>query len=79
MRPSRVVAPTVGCWLLLPGMGLRLGGGALGLGYTLGRDDTGHFQNTLKDVQSPTVAITTEDLAWTDLRTPEPAGSGTGR
>lgn len=38
---------------------------ALGLAYAFGRDNSGYFQDTLEDVRSPTVAVTTEDLALT--------------
>ena len=63
MKPGRVVALVVGCLLLLPGIGMLLGGGALGLAYAFGRDDAGYFDVTLDRLESSTVAITTEDIA----------------
>ncbi len=62
MRPSRVVALVVGCLLLLPGIGMLFGGGALGLAYAFGRGDDGYFDVTLDRLESTTVAITAGDI-----------------
>jgi hypothetical protein len=71
MRPSRIVALIIGCLLLLPGIGLLIGGGVLGIAYAAGRNDSGYFQSTLIDLHSPTAAITAETPALTtDLETP---------
>ncbi len=70
MRPSRIVALIIGCLLLLPGIGLLIGGGVLGIAYAAGRNDSGYFQSTLTDLHSPTAAITAETPALTtDLET----------
>ncbi|MDH3753809.1 MAG: DUF4389 domain-containing protein [Acidimicrobiia bacterium] len=61
MKASRVFAIILGVLLLLPGLGMLLGGGALTLAYAFGRDD-GYFEASLDRLQSPTVAITAEDL-----------------
>src|ERR1700712_510282 len=71
MKPGRIVALIVGCLLLLPGIGLLLGGGGLGLGYAFGRDDAGYFTITVPQLQSSTAAITAPSPAvTTDLGTP---------
>ena len=71
MRPTRIVALIIGCLMLLPGVGLLLGGGGLAIGYAVGRNDSGYFELTLNELQSPTAAITAETPALTtDLQTP---------
>jgi hypothetical protein len=70
MRPSRIVALIIGCLLLLPGIGLLIGGGVLGIAYAASRNDSGYFESTLIDLHSPTAAITAETPALTtDLET----------
>ena len=66
MRPTRIVALIIGCLMLLPGIGLLLGGGALAIGYAAGRNDSGYFELALDDLQSPTAAITAETPTLTD-------------
>ena len=69
MKPGRVVALVAGCLLLLPGIGLLLGGGALAAAYAFGRDDAGYINAPLTTVQSPSVAVTAGTLAMsTDLQ-----------
>ncbi len=71
MKPGRIIALIVGCLMLLPGIGLLLGGGGLGLGYAFGRDTAGYFSMTVSDLHSATAAITTPSPAvTTDLGTP---------
>jgi Domain of unknown function (DUF4389) len=65
MRTGRVIALVVGCLLLLPGIGLLVGGGALSVAYAVGRDDDGYFDVTIDRLESQTVAVTTEDLQFT--------------
>jgi Domain of unknown function (DUF4389) len=65
MKPRRVIAIVIGCLLLVTGIGLLLGGGGLGLGYAFGRDNAGYFNLTIDRIQSPTVAVTAEDVALT--------------
>ena len=71
MKSSRVVALVVGCLLLLPGIGLMLGGGGIGLGYAFGRDNAGYFELGVPQLQSSTPAITAPSpTVTTDLGTP---------
>ena len=73
MRPTRIVALIIGCLMLLPGIGLLLGGGGLAIGYAAGRNESGYFEATLNDLQSPTAAITAETPALTnDLQNARP-------
>ncbi len=65
MKPGRIVALVIGVVLILPGIGALLGGSALGLGYAFGRDDTGFFDASIDRLETPTVAITTEDVDLT--------------
>ena len=61
MRSRHVVALVIGCLLALPGLGMLLGGAALGGFYTLGRDAEGYFSTTQR-LQTNTVAVTIEDV-----------------
>ena len=61
MKPNRILALVVGCLLLLPGIGLLGGGIALGAAYAVDRQD-GYFSAQVDGLESPTVAITAEDL-----------------
>ena len=71
MRASRILAIVIGCLILLPGVGLLFGGGALAIGYLAGRNDAGYFEATMTDLHSPTAAITAGTPALTtDLQTP---------
>ncbi|WP_370324458.1 DUF4389 domain-containing protein [Euzebya sp.] len=62
MRPGRVVALVVGCLLVLPGIGMLLGGAALGVGVAAGRDDDGFVSADLDGVRSDGVAVTAEGI-----------------
>jgi len=62
MRPARVFSLIIGCLLLLPGLGMVAGGGAMGLGYAVARNDDGYFEIGLDRLQTPTVAIRSEDV-----------------
>ena len=62
MRPARIFALIVGCLLLLPGIGMVVGGGAMGIGYAVARNDDGYFEIGLDRLQTPTVAIRSEDV-----------------
>ncbi len=64
MSTKRVVALVVGCVLILPALGLLLAGGALAVGYTTQRDDDGYFDVTVDQLQTPTAAITGEDVKF---------------
>lgn len=64
LRPARIVSLVVGCLLVIPAFGLLFGGGALGLGYAFGRDDSGYFDVTLRRLDTETVAITADDVTF---------------
>jgi hypothetical protein len=64
-RTGRVIALVVGCLLLLPALASLLGGGALAIAYSVGRDSSGYFATRLDRVESPTVAVTTERVDFT--------------
>jgi hypothetical protein len=61
MRSRHIAALVIGCLLALPGIGMLLGGAALGGIYTFGRDDAGYF-STSQRLQTNTVATTIEDV-----------------
>jgi hypothetical protein len=62
MRPGRIVALVFGCLLLLPALGLLVGGVVIGAGYAFGRDDDGYFSTGTERLQTDTVAITSGDI-----------------
>ena len=57
-----LVALIVGCLLILPGLGLLLGGAGLAVTYAVGRDDAGYLSLTLPALTSQSPAITAEDI-----------------
>lgn len=65
MDAKRVIALVIGCVTILPALGMLLGGGALALAYATQRDDDGFFDATIDQLQSPTAAITAEDVDFT--------------
>jgi hypothetical protein len=70
VKTSRIVALIIGCLMLLPGIGLLIGGAALGIANAAGRNESGYFEATPIDVRTATAAITAETPALTtDLRT----------
>ena len=64
MSTKRIVALVIGCVLLLPALGMLLGGGALALVYATQRNDDGYLDVTIDQLQTPTVAITGEDVRF---------------
>lgn len=64
MSTKRIVALVVGCVLVLPALGMLLGGGALAIGYATQRNDDGYLDVTIDQLQTPTVAITGEDVRF---------------
>ena len=64
MSTKRVVALVVGCVLIIPALGMLLGGGALAIAYATQRDDGGYFDVTIDRLESPTVAVTGEDVKF---------------
>ncbi|MDV3223082.1 DUF4389 domain-containing protein [Intrasporangium sp.] len=62
MRSRHIAALVIGCLIAMPGIGMLLGGAALGGIYALGRDDAGYFNSSLRTVQTSTVAATIEDV-----------------
>ncbi len=72
MRPARIIALVVGCLLVVPGFAMMLGGAATGLAYGFGRDRDGYVSARIDQIESPTVAVTAEDLGFaTDPGTPD--------
>ncbi|MEO5833373.1 MAG: DUF4389 domain-containing protein [Nakamurella sp.] len=63
MKPGRVVALVIGCVMLLPGLGLLLGGAGLTAAYAFGRDDSGYLSAPSARVESASVAVTTQAFA----------------
>ena len=63
-HPARrhLVALIIGCLLILPGLGLLLGGAGVAGTYAFGRDDAGYLSMTVPTLRSPTSAITVEDV-----------------
>ncbi|HET8989240.1 MAG TPA: DUF4389 domain-containing protein [Humibacillus sp.] len=66
-HPARrhLAALIIGCLLILPGLGLLLGGAGVAGAYAFGRDDAGFLSMTVPTLRSPTAAITVEDLVVT--------------
>ena len=64
MKNTRVIAVVVGLLLLLPGLGLLVGGGSLGLINAFGRDESGYFAQRASLIATSSAAVTTDDLAF---------------
>jgi hypothetical protein len=90
MRTRHVVAIVIGCLLVLPGVGLLFGGGALGVVGLAARDNAGWMSIDLNRLESSGVAVTTDDLVlnvegqpglinWLDLQGRVTARSLDGR
>lgn len=62
VKTRRIIALIVGCALLLPGLGMLLGGGGLAIAYAAGRDDDGYFAGNLDRVRSRAVPVTTGNI-----------------
>lgn len=71
MRPVRIVSALIGILLILPAIAMMLGGGAIGLGYSFGRDDDGYVDSTIDRLETASVAILATEI---DLMA-DPAGS----
>lgn len=65
MGVGRIVVLVIGSLLIMPALGLLIGGGALMAAYAFGRDGDGYFTGSLDRVESPTAAVTAEDLDFT--------------
>jgi hypothetical protein len=63
--PGHVVAIVLCCLMLLPGIGILVGGGAIAFAQAVATDDDGYFNFTLDRVESDGVAVATTDL-WFD-------------
>lgn len=59
---GRVVALVLGSLLIIPAVGLLIGGAALLLAYSFGRNGDGYFEASLDRVESPSAAVTAEDI-----------------
>lgn len=64
MRPGRIVALVMGCLLMLPALGLLLGGGALGVAYLSARDDDGYFDASLDRIETERAAVIADDVGF---------------
>jgi hypothetical protein len=64
---GHIVAIVIGCLMLLPGLGLLAGGGALAIAQAAATDDDGYFRFTLDRVESDGVAVATTDLWLEDV------------
>jgi hypothetical protein len=62
MKSRHVAALVIGCLLALPGIGMLLGGAGLAAASAWARDDAGFFSWSLRTVQTPTAAVTAEDV-----------------
>lgn len=72
MSTKRIVALVIGCVMILPAIGMLFGGGALAVAYATQRDDDGYFDATIEQLQTPTAAITGEDVRFaTDAGSPD--------
>ena len=65
MSTKRIIALVVGCVMLIPALGMFIGGAALTIAYATQRDDDGYFDVTIESLRSSTVAITGEDVRFT--------------
>lgn len=65
MKAGRIVAVVIGVLVLLPALGLFVGGSVLTLAHVVEREDDGYFDVTLDRLNSATAAITTSEV---DLR-----------
>jgi hypothetical protein len=61
MKTRHVVMLVIGCLLLLPGLGLIVGGGAIGVLEATTRDSAGWHSVSIERLASPGVAVTTTD------------------
>lgn len=64
---GHILAIVAGCLLVLPGLGILAGGGAVVLAQAVATDDDGYYTFTLDRIQSDGVAIATTDLWLDDL------------
>jgi hypothetical protein len=72
MSTKRVIALVIGCVMILPAIGVLFGGGALAIAYATQRNDDGYFDATIDQLQTPTAAITGENLRFaTDAGSPD--------
>ncbi len=62
MKPRHIVAVVIGCLLVLSGIGLLLGGGAVGVAGLAARGNDGWMSVDLSRVESSGVAVTADDL-----------------
>ena len=70
MRTRQVVALVIGILLLLPGLGLVFGGGAIGVAELAARDEGGWHSMTIDQLSSSGVAVTSEGAVFRLERTP---------
>ena len=63
---AHIAAIIVGCLLLLPALGLTVGGAGLAIGQAVATDDEGYFRFTLDTVESDGVAVAANDVFLAD-------------
>ncbi|WP_330475249.1 DUF4389 domain-containing protein [Terrabacter sp. C0L_2] len=56
-----LAALIIGCLLIVPGLGLLLGGAGLGITYAVARDSAGYLTFSMPDLSSSSPALTTAD------------------
>ena len=71
MKTRHIVAIVIGCLLILPGIGLLFGGGAVGVAGLAARDNGGWMSVDMSRLESSGVAVTADDIM---LRVEGPAG-----
>jgi hypothetical protein len=62
---GHILSIVLGCFMLLPGLGILAGGGAIALAQAVATDDDGYYRFTLDRVDSDGVAVATTDV-WLD-------------
>ena len=72
MKAGRIVALVLGCLLVLPGVGLLIGGGALAISYAAARDNHGYVNASPDPLQTSAVAVTSQHLDFgSDVEGPD--------
>jgi hypothetical protein len=72
VKGGRIVALVLGCLLVLPGVGLLVGGGALAISYAAARDGQGYVNASVDPLQTSAVAVTSQHLDFgSDVEGPD--------
>lgn len=71
MLPRHVIALVLGCLMLIPGLGLLVGGGSLAAVFGVNRDSGGYIQESPIGLNTQTAALTAGDLVViNDMQSP---------